>query len=73
MKEPELKKQIDIKRCLDFCFFVCLMVYQPSWIIKFQSYPCRKTVMVLFKQQQRGIKGIHTFPRGISPKVNKIT
>ena len=31
-----------------FCYFVCLMVYQPSWNIWCQIYPTRRTVEVLF-------------------------
>ena len=28
--------------------FLCLIAYQPSWIIKCQSQPCRKTAVVVF-------------------------
>ena len=30
-------------------FGLCLMVYQPSWVIQYQSHPCRRTAMILFK------------------------
>ena len=53
--------------------FLCLMVYQPSWIIQFWNHPCRRTVVVLFNPELWEDKGVHTFPKGISPKVNVIT
>ena len=44
------------------------MSYQPSWVIWCQSHPCRRTEMILFNPKLRD-KGVHSFPKGISPKV----
>ena len=41
--------------------FLCLMAYQPSWVISCQSHPCKRTVVLLFN------------PYGISPKDNSGT
>ena len=30
-------------------WFLCLMAYQPSWLIEYQIHPCRRTDVVLFK------------------------
>ena len=53
-------------------WFLCLMTYQPSWFIKYQSHRCRRTAVVLFNPWL-GNKWIHTFPKGNSRKVNVIT
>ena len=48
------------------------MAYQPSWVIQCQSYSCKTAAAVLFNPQL-GNKGVHTFPKSISSKVNEIT
>ena len=46
------------------------MAYQPSWVIKCQSYTCRRTVAELFKPKLGGGNGVHAFCKRISSKVN---
>ena len=53
-------------------WFLYLMAYQTSWFILYQSHPCRRTVVVLFEPIAKGSKRVHTFPKGIRPKVNII-
>ena len=54
---------------LEFFWLICLMSYQPSWVIQCQSHPCKRTVVVLFNSF---LKKVHTFPKGINLKVNVI-
>ena len=45
-----------------FCLF--LIAYQTSWIISYQSYSCRRRVVLLFNLLLgNGYKGLHTFPK----------
>ena len=44
---------------------ICLMTYQPSWVIQYQSHPSRRIV-------DGKIRGFNIFPKVISPKVNVI-
>ena len=48
-------------------WFLCLMAYQPLWVIQCQRHPCR-TVMVQFNPYLGG-KWVHTFPKAISLNV----
>ena len=38
----------DNNNTIDPVWFLCLIIYQPSWVIKCQSHSCRKTAAVLF-------------------------
>ena len=51
-------------------WFLCLMAYQPFWVIQCQCYPCRRTTVILYNPKARGNKRAHAFPKGISLKVN---
>ena len=44
------------------------MAYQPLWVIYYQRYPCRRTVVKLFNPQLEE-KGAHAFLTDISQKV----
>ena len=48
------------KRNLCLVWFLCLIAYQPLWVIQCQSHPCKT---VLFKSELRVIKGFIPFPR----------
>ena len=52
--------------------FVCFLACQPSWVIQCQIHLSWKIVVVLFNPQLGVWLGIHTFPKGICPKVNVI-
>ena len=45
-------------------WFLCLLAYQPSWVILCKSHPCRRTAVVLFNPLLGG--------KGISPKVKML-
>ena len=49
--------------------FLCLMAYQPLWVIQYQSHPCRRTMVVLFNLSL-GVwkRGFIPFPRVLAPK-----
>ena len=66
-----LQEFFERKRVEFEIWFLGLMAYQPSWVIWCQSYPSRRTVVVLFNPKLRD-KGVHTFSKGISPKVKVI-
>ena len=36
---------------LNFTCFLCLMAYQPLWVIKYQSHPCKITAVILFNPE----------------------
>ena len=42
------KEFIDKTPHLDFAWFLCLILYQLSWVIQCQKYPCRKIAEILF-------------------------
>ena len=52
--------------------FLCFMIYQLLGVTWFQSHLCSRTVMVLFYPELGEGKGVHTFPKSISLKVNVI-
>ena len=41
-------------------WFLCLRAYQTSWVILFQSHPCRRTVVVLYSHLQHHNDTIRT-------------
>ena len=51
-------------------WFLCLIAYQPSWVISWQSPTCRKTVVVIFNPSLGVDKDVHTPPKSINPKKN---
>ena len=66
-------KHVFIKRCINLIWFqfICLTTYQPSWVIWYQSYPCRRTVVVLFNPQLGGRhERLHPFLKAICRKMN---
>ena len=52
-------------------WFLCLMAYQVFLCYLMPSHSPRRTVVVLFNHSWED-KGVHTFPKGICPKVNVI-
>ena len=50
--------------------FLCLIAYQPLCVIWYPN-SCRRTVRILFNPLM-GDKWDHTFPKGISTKVNMV-
>ena len=55
----------------DLVWFLCLRAYQPLWVIKSQSHPCRRRI-VTYLTHSRGDKDVHTFTKGICLKMNVI-
>ena len=55
-------------------WFLCLIAYQYLWVIQCQIHLCWRTVLILFDSYlySWGDEGVHTFPKGISLKVNII-
>ena len=53
--------------------FLCLMVYQPSWVIYFQSHSCKKKTVVLLSKTKPGIIGCHIFTRRSESEHNNVT
>ena len=45
------------------------MTYQIPKVIQSQTSLCRMTTVILFNPYQKN-EGVHTFPRGLRPKVN---
>ena len=42
------------RRTNNFLFLICLMAYQPSWLIECQSHPSKRTAVMLFYPELGG-------------------
>ena len=50
---------------------ICLMAYQPSWVISGQKDSCKRTAVALFNPKFKD-KEVNIFPGSINLKVNAI-